>query len=63
MPVVIGNLTLYTLDEIEDKLNVSRRTLFTYVKTGRLKAKKFGSTTYVTEDALRDYFNPPKKGT
>ena len=63
MPVVIGDLRLYTLDEIQEKLSISRRTLFTYIKTGRLKAQKFGSTTYVSEDALKDYFNPPKKTT
>ena len=61
MPVVIGDLRLYTLDEIQDKLSISRRTLFTYIKTGRLRAQRFGSVTYVSEEALKEYFNPPKK--
>ncbi len=63
MPVVIGELRLYTLEEIQDKLSISRRTLYTYIKTGRLKAQRFGSVTYVSEDALREYFNPPPKKT
>ena len=63
MPVVIGDLRLYTLDEIQDKLSISRRTLFTYIKTGRLRAQRFGSVTYVSEEALKEYFNPPKKPT
>jgi len=63
MPVVIGDLRLYTLDEIQDKLSISRRTLFTYIKTGRLRAQRFGSVTYVSEEALKEYFNPPKKTT
>ncbi len=61
MPITLGDLRLYTLEEIQEKLSVSRRTLFTYIKSGRLKAQKFGSTTYVSEDALREYFNPSKK--
>ena len=63
MPVVIGDLRLYTLDEIQEKLSISRRTLFTYIKTGRLRAQRFGSVTYVSEEALKEYFNPPKKPT
>jgi excisionase family DNA binding protein len=63
MPITLGDLRLYTVDEISEKLHVSRRTLYTYVKTGRLKAQKFGSVTYVSEDALREYFNPQKKTT
>jgi len=61
MPITLGELRLYTIEEICEKLNVSRRTLYNYIKGGRLKAQKFGCTTYVSEDALRDYFNPPKK--
>ena len=63
MPVVIGDLRLYTLEEIQEKLSISRRTLFTYIKTGRLRAQRFGSVTYVSEEALKEYFNPPKKTT
>jgi len=63
MPVVIGDLRLYTLDEIQDKLSISRRTLFTYIKAGRLRAQRFGSVTYVSEEALKEYFTPPKTTT
>ena len=63
MPVVIGDLRLYTLDEIEEKLSVSRRTLWGYIKSGKLTAVKFGSKTYVTEKSLQEYFNQPKKTT
>jgi len=62
MPIVFGDLTLYSLDEIAEKLVVSRRSLYSYIKSGRLHAQKFGNATYVSEDALREYFNPPKKG-
>jgi len=61
MPITLGELRLYTIKEISEKLNVTQRTLRTYIKTGRLKAQKFGSSTYISEDALREYFNPPKK--
>lgn len=61
MPIVLGNLTLYALDEIQEKLHVSRRTLYNYIKSGKLRAQKFGSTIYVSEDALREYFSGPPK--
>ncbi len=61
MPIMFGDLRLYTLDEIEKALKISRRTLYSYIKSGQLKAQRFGSTTYVSEDALREFFNRPKK--
>jgi len=63
MPITLGALQLYTIKEISEKLNVTQRTLRTYIKAGRLKAQKFGSATYISEDALREYFNAPKKTT
>ena len=64
MPFRLGDLTLYDTDEICKALGVTRRTLYSYIKTGRLRATKFGGKTFVSEEALREFFKvPPKEPT
>ena len=36
------DITLYTLTEVAEILRVTRRTLYTYIKEGKLKAVKIG---------------------
>ena len=57
MPITLGELRLYTIEEISEKLNVTQRTLRTYIKAGRLKAQKFGAE----EDHLTR-LAPPRPG-
>lgn len=38
----MNEIKVYTLDEVADILKVSRRTLYTYVKEGKLPACKDG---------------------
>lgn len=53
----IGDLNLYTVAEIAERLNVNRRTVTNYIRDGKLRGRKFGRSWYVSEDALRDYFD------
>lgn len=53
-------IRVYTLDEVAEVLKITRRTLYTYVKAGKLKAVKIGREWRVSEDALQDFLN---KGT
>lgn len=46
---------LYTLDDIAESLHVTKRTLYTYVKAGKLKAVKIGKYWRVTESNLQDF--------
>lgn len=48
---------VYTLEEIVDLLHVTRRTLYTYIKEGKLKAVKVGKYWRVREDQLRDFLS------
>lgn len=48
---------VYTLEEIVDLLHVTRRTLYTYIKEGKLKAVKIGKYWRVREDQLRDFLS------
>lgn len=43
---------VYTLDEVAKILSLSKRTLYTYVKEGRLEAVKVGKSWRVRKDQL-----------
>lgn len=53
-------IRVYTLDEVAEVLKITRRTLYTYVKEGKLKAVKIGREWRVSEAALQDFID---KGT
>jgi hypothetical protein len=59
MPIKIAGITLYELKEISEKLKgkVTSRTLRNYIKQRKLRAKKVAGRWYVSDVALREYFN------
>lgn len=61
MPKKIGSLTLYSVDDLHEILGVSKMTLRSYLREGRLKGKKLGVQWYVTEEAIRNYFDEPQE--
>ncbi len=63
MPKNVGNLTLYSVDDLHRKLGLSKMTIRTYLREGKIRARKLGVKWYVTEEALRDYFNEPSVST
>lgn len=54
------DIEVYTLKEIEDLLQVTRRTIYNWIKGGKLKAFRIGKEWRVTREAL-DAFT--QKGT
>ncbi|HBD42391.1 MAG TPA: DNA-binding protein [Bacteroidetes bacterium] len=56
MPKKIGQLTLFSIDDLHTSLGVSKVTLRHYLRSGKLKGRKLGVSWYVTEGALRDFF-------
>ena len=60
MPRKIGSLTLYSVDDLHEMLGVSKLTLRSYIREGKLKGRKLGVSWYVTEDAIRAYFDEPQ---
>ena len=48
---------IYNLHELEEMLQVTQRTLYNYIKAGRLKAVKIGGTWRVTEENLNAFLN------
>lgn len=48
-------IKVYTLDEIADILKLTKRSLYTYVKNGKLKAVKVGKHWRVSEENFKDF--------
>lgn len=61
MPKQIGNLILYSIDDLHEKLGVSKLTLRSYLRTGRIRGRKLGVSWYVTEESLQEYFSAPER--
>lgn len=59
MPVQIGNLTLYTVEELSELLNIQERSIRKFLREGQIKGRKLANRWYVTEEALRAYFEQP----
>ena len=44
-----------TLPEVAERLKVSRRTVYRWIKSGDLKAYQFGREYRITESALKNF--------
>lgn len=51
----MAEIKLYTLKEVEAILKVTQRTLYNYIKSGKLKAIKLGKEWRVREEDLNDF--------
>jgi excisionase family DNA binding protein len=56
MPIQIGQLRLYDLEELSEKLQINIRSLRKWIREGKIKAKKVGVKYYITEQSLNEYF-------
>lgn len=59
MPRQIGDLILYSIDDLSEMLGISKMTLRAYLREGRIRGRKLGVSWYVTEEAIREYFDEP----
>lgn len=57
----IGDLKLYSVDDLHELLGISKMTIRAYLREGKLKGRKMGVKWFVTEEALRNYFNGPQE--
>ena len=53
-------LRVYTIDEVVDLLHVTKRSIYSYIKDGKLKAVKIGKYWRVTQENLEEFLS---KGT
>lgn len=56
MSVKIGELELYTVEELSGLMGIQERTIREYLKSGKIRGRKLAKRWYVTEEALREYF-------
>lgn len=45
---------VYTLQEVADRLRVSRQTIYNHIRKGNIQAPKFGKEYRITEAQLQD---------
>ena len=57
MPIQLGNLTLFSVDELSKKFHLNPVTVRRLFREGRLQGRKVGKRWYLTEEALRSYFD------
>lgn len=55
-------IKVYTLEEVAEILQLTRRTLYNYIKSGKLKAVKIGKYWRVPEEALQHFINTGTEG-
>lgn len=56
------DLEVYTLKEVEELLQVTQRTLYNWIKDGKLTAFKAGREWRVTREALEDFTKTGTQG-
>ncbi len=58
----IADLRLYKLSEVAAIMGVTHRTVWNYVKAGKIPARKIAGTWRITEGNLREYLNGSDNG-
>lgn len=53
----MADIKLYTLDEVAEIMKLTKRTLYSYIKEGRLHAIKFGKYWRVPENNLKEFIS------
>ncbi len=55
MPTQIGNLTFYTVEELAEKFKISPATIYGYIRSGALSAKRFGKHFQIEQSHLEKF--------
>ena len=58
MSIQVGDMKLYDVEELAEMLSVGLPTIRRYLREGRLKGKKLAKRWYVSEESLKEYFQP-----
>lgn len=62
MPIKIGDITLYSVEDLSELLAIQETTLRKYLREGKLKGRKMAKRWYVSEESLADYFRETEPG-
>lgn len=55
MNLLNKNIILYSIDDLVEMLQVTRRTIYNYIKSEQLKANKVGGRWIVTEENFKKF--------
>lgn len=58
MSIQVGDMKLYDVEEVAEMLYVGLPTIRRYLREGKLKGKKMAKRWYVSEDSIKEYFQP-----
>ena len=58
MSIQVGDMKLYDVEELAGMLSVGTPTIRKYLREGRLKGTKPAKRWYVSEENLKEYFQP-----
>ena len=61
MSIELGKVTLFTVEELAERLDVQERTIREYLREGLLHGRKLAGRWYVTDDAIADYFRQAER--
>jgi excisionase family DNA binding protein len=56
MPKTLAGLTLFTVEELSEILDIQETTIRKYLRDGKLKGRKLARRWYVSEENLQDFF-------
>jgi len=56
MPKKIGEIRLYSVEELSELLDVQETTIRKYLRDGKLRGRKMARRWYVSEESLAEYF-------
>jgi excisionase family DNA binding protein len=60
MPKTVGGLTLFDIKELSQEIGITEVTLRKYLRKGKIRGKKIGTKWFVTEEALKEFFEEDK---
>ena len=55
MPTEIGTLVFYTVEELAAKFKISPHTIYEYIRSGALAAKRFGRQYQIEQGQLEKF--------
>jgi len=56
MPIKIKDMTLFSVSEVSQKLNVTTVTIRNYLRQGKLKGQKVMGRWFISEEDLVEFF-------
>jgi len=56
MPKKIGDLKLYSVEELSEILDIQETTIRKYLRDGKLRGRKLARKWYISEESLAEYF-------